>query len=331
MSGTSKRVMIGAGLLAVCIGLIVMDSFINAPIGLLAIVLAAGVGGTIELKKLLKGLGLEVQFESLAAATAFLFATLLLPLGKQSYVPFAHFERCALLSVFVLLLALATQALWYRPRVKQTVNQKLDGGEGAGEGGINPGTSVSIRTVREELGEPVSPEALSKRFGGTLFAFVYLWLPAATVFALGSAQTGGLALVLFLVLVCRIGADSGAYFVGRWRKAAGKSTPFATHISPNKTREGVIGGLAAATLMGFLCSLVLPGIEQHLPWYFAIVAGFALGVVAIHGDLLASALKRAAGVKDSGAFLPEFGGVIDIVDGLLLAGPALYLIIRIGG
>lgn len=345
MKETPKRILIGIGLLAVCVGLLVMDEAIQTPIGLLVIVVAAAIGATLELRGLLKGLNLEVQQIPLAAAAVFLFGGMLLYAPNSSHGVFMYFERFALLSIFVLLIALATHALWmqkhpeplFSRRAKAVVSDPSEA-ESAGDSAASP--SVATTPVEEsEASKPeelITPDLLTQGFGGTLLAFVYIWLPAATVFAMGANPTGGMALVLFLIITSRLGADSGAYLIG---KKYGKA-PFAAHITQGiaedgskiggkKTREGVVGGVVLAVVFASVSWFALPDLFKHLNLAGAIFAGLIVAGVTIHGDLLASAIKRAAGVKDSGKFLPEFGGVLDIVDGLLLAGPALYLILRL--
>lgn len=133
----------------------------------------------------------------------------------------------------------------------------------------------------------------------------------------------GLWLIVWLVVVVRLGADSCAYFVG---KAMGKRK-LIPHVSPGKTVEGFIGGLVGATLLGWGAYALMPGLSQVFTTVEVLVMGAAMGLVAPIGDLAASALKRGAGVKDSGKLLPEFGGSLDLIDGFLLAGPALYLVL----
>ncbi len=108
--------------------------------------------------------------------------------------------------------------------------------------------------------------------------------------------------------------DTGAYLVGR---AIGRR-PFMPWISPKKTLEGVLGGCIAATAAVALVLLALS--DNPLE---ALVLGPLLGAAAQAGDLAESLLKRAAGVKDSGAFLPGHGGILDRIDSILFAAPAL--------
>jgi len=135
-----------------------------------------------------------------------------------------------------------------------------------------------------------------------------------------AARTQGRALLLFAVF-CVIAADVGAYFSGHlWGRRK-----LAPAISPGKTWEGVLGGAAAAVVLGAVyAALWLPDTGPGL----GAVLGLALAAVSVAGDLLESALKRAAGVKDSGGVLPGHGGVLDRVDGILPA-VALFLLLRV--
>lgn len=115
-------------------------------------------------------------------------------------------------------------------------------------------------------------------------------------------------------------ADTAAYFGGR---AFGKR-PLAPKISPNKTIEGGISALIAATIVAPIYSRwVLPG-GWEFGWAAAIGFGFVVGVFAIIGDLVESALKRECGVKDSGTILPGHGGVLDRLDSLLWSIPTAF-------
>jgi phosphatidate cytidylyltransferase len=124
--------------------------------------------------------------------------------------------------------------------------------------------------------------------------------------------------VLLGILAVAAG-DTFAYFVGR---AFGK-TPLAPRVSPNKTVEGAVGGLAASILIAAVYAAVfLPGIRTG----FILVAAAILGAAGQGGDLFESMLKRAAGVKDSGTLLPGHGGMLDRADAMIAAGPVLHLL-----
>lgn len=155
--------------------------------------------------------------------------------------------------------------------------------------------------------------------GGTLLAFVYLGLMFGLILALRREFTAWhVAWMLLTVKAC----DIGAYFTG---KSIGrrKLIPW---LSPGKTWEGLGGGVVFSTLVGsvglwYLASNDLqawPGVGMSL------VPGFLFGLAGQAGDLLASLMKRDAGIKDSGRILPGFGGVLDVVDSPILVAPLAY-------
>lgn len=124
---------------------------------------------------------------------------------------------------------------------------------------------------------------------------------------------------IFLGLTAVFGGDISAYFVGT---SFGKR-PLSKTISPNKTVEGAVGGLAASVVLGTGYGLVfLHGVP---PWFLSL-ASAVVGIAGQAGDLFESLLKRAAGVKDSGAILPGHGGMFDRADAVISAGPVLYLL-----
>jgi phosphatidate cytidylyltransferase len=133
----------------------------------------------------------------------------------------------------------------------------------------------------------------------------------------------GIALVLALSVACAF-SDVGAFIVGR---TFGRN-PLAPRLSPNKTREGVIGNVigAAVGLVVFAPALVP---TFGVPFVVALVPLVAAG--ALWGDLLESAAKREAGVKDAGRWLPGFGGILDRIDSLLITVALGYWIARLWG
>ncbi len=153
-------------------------------------------------------------------------------------------------------------------------------------------------------------------------------------------ESNGPSLVIFLLLVVWAG-DVSAYYVGRaWGRRK-----LAPALSPGKSWEGAVASLAgsllvAAALVGLAAleqepwnSVLLSWLERACPaailsfpddlWYWLVLAAI-VNVAAQVGDLAESALKRSAGVKDSGSILPGHGGVLDRIDALLLAAPALW-------
>jgi len=134
--------------------------------------------------------------------------------------------------------------------------------------------------------------------------FFYALLPALAL--LWIRERAGLNLLIWVFIVTW-STDIGAYFAGR---TFGKRK-LAPSISPNKTVEGLWGGVAATALLGGAWVLVT-GLETAL-----LVLAPLLAIAAQAGDLFESGMKRRAGVKDSGAWLPGHGGVLDRLDGLV--------------
>jgi|SRR5882762_371844 len=121
--------------------------------------------------------------------------------------------------------------------------------------------------------------------------------------------------VLLFALVLTWAGDTAAYFVGR---AIGNH-PLAPHLSPKKTWEGSIASLGASLAVGLGFSRWISVALPHV----LIMAGLA-NVAGQVGDLLESAYKRSAGIKDSGSILPGHGGVLDRIDALILAIPVVW-------
>lgn len=113
-------------------------------------------------------------------------------------------------------------------------------------------------------------------------------------------------------------ADTGAYYAGR---TFGRHL-LAPTVSPKKTWEGVVGGIAAAALVAVVWWAVSD--SGLAPWHWIVLAVFA-GVLGPAGDLFESMLKRSAGVKDSAAWLPGHGGFLDRFDALAFVAPPAWL------
>ncbi|WHO40315.1 phosphatidate cytidylyltransferase [Sphingobium sp. AP49] len=149
----------------------------------------------------------------------------------------------------------------------------------------------------------------------------YICVPVMALLYLRGQQPDGHGLLLaFWALGLVWATDIGAYFAGR--SIGGPK--LAPRISPSKTWSGLGGGVLAALLTGFLLYRF-----ADLPIQLAAASGL-LAVAAQLGDLLESAMKRRAGVKDSGKLLPGHGGVMDRLDGVVAAAPLaalLYLVL----
>jgi phosphatidate cytidylyltransferase len=149
---------------------------------------------------------------------------------------------------------------------------------------------------------------LVRRRGAVWYAsgFLYALIPALALLWIRERDAHGLELLIWVFIVTW-STDIGAYFAGR-RFGRRKLAPA---ISPGKTVEGLYGGIAAATLLGGAWALAT-GLGVAL-----LALAPVLAVAAQAGDLFESGMKRRAGVKDSGTWLPGHGGVLDRLDGLV--------------
>jgi phosphatidate cytidylyltransferase len=161
-----------------------------------------------------------------------------------------------------------------------------------------------------------------RRISATLLAVLYPGAGGALILALRITH-GTAVLVVFLAGVK--GMDIAAYFTG---KAIGrhKMIPW---LSPGKSWEGLIGGTVVAAAGGAALSAACGASATGLPWIQAALFGALVGLAGQVGDLCESLLKRSARVKDSGAVLPEFGGVLDVLDSPLLAAPVAHVLLWI--
>jgi len=144
----------------------------------------------------------------------------------------------------------------------------------------------------------------------------FIYPTAGMLFMLTMYQEYGVLALLWLLAVVAF-TDVGAYVVG---KSIGK-TPFC-ETSPNKTMEGVVGGVVVATIAGAFFGLPI------VDFGVGFVISLAVAVTSIFGDLFESSLKRAAGVKDSGDILPGHGGILDRIDGYLFGGIVMLVLLR---
>ncbi len=152
----------------------------------------------------------------------------------------------------------------------------------------------------------------------TIFGVVYILVLGSFVLKVRYLPDVGPEAVLYLVLAAK-GTDMFAFFTGRFLGSR-KLIPW---ISPGKTVAGAVGGILGAIGITFAFAL---GTDLGLvfPWRVALPLGIIVGLSAMAGDLVESLIKRSAAVKDSGGLVPEFGGVLDIIDCILFVAPAIY-------
>lgn len=178
------------------------------------------------------------------------------------------------------------------------------------------------------------PQARSaERLAFSVLILAYLGLPLAFMVSLrllclenlGPEQAGrghlGILPLVSLVAVVK-GGDIAAYLVG---SAIGKNR-MAPLLSPGKTWEGAVASLAGSLFVAWLVFERWPQPVAARPWGGWPVFGIAVGLAGMLGDLAESLLKREAGLKDSGQSLGGMGGVLDLVDSLLLAAPVAWVL-----
>ncbi len=192
----------------------------------------------------------------------------------------------------------------------------------SGDSGVTIVAIISVLTIMlwyllgAERDRPVVNIAVS------LLVFGYTAMAASSA-ALLLRPRDGVGL-LFAAIACTVGYDVVGYFVGSF---LGRNK-LAPEISPNKTVEGLAGGMLGAVLMG---AVVFGKITWH-PWTtlaHGAMVGIVVAVAAPLGDLVESMMKRDLGMKDMGTLLPGHGGVLDRIDSMLFSVPAVFLLARL--
>ena len=164
--------------------------------------------------------------------------------------------------------------------------------------------------------------AVSTTMATILYAPFLLNFVTKLLFGLGG---DGRYLVLYMILVVK-STDIGAFFIG---SAIGRHKVF-PRISPAKTWEGSLGGVIVATVLSTVTGLITGGDFGviHLSLAHSVLLGILLSVTGVFGDLIESMFKRSAQIKDSGTWIRGMGGILDVIDSLILAAPILYLYCR---
>ena len=171
-------------------------------------------------------------------------------------------------------------------------------------------------------------QAMLPSLGNSLIGQLYIAVPLALTIRLTlvvdpvSSMTQFNGLLLLAIFIFIWVNDTGAYLVGsRWGKRR-----LAPNISPKKSVEGSIGGLLLVLLSAVILRLLL---FPELSWLRILLIAAVVAIFGTIGDLFESSLKRQAGVKDSGKLIPGHGGILDRIDSLLLAVPAVYLLLAV--
>lgn len=167
------------------------------------------------------------------------------------------------------------------------------------------------------------PGRTMAKISGTVLAVAYIGLLGSFTVQMRwfEGHLQGILALVFLIATAK-GADTGAYTLGR---IAGRHKLW-PRLSPHKTVEGALGGLA----FGVGAALLVAAIAHywlHVPtldWPYAAIYGLIVAAVAQLGDLMESMIKRDCERKDASQAVPGFGGVLDVIDSLIFAGPVAY-------
>ena len=168
------------------------------------------------------------------------------------------------------------------------------------------------------------PGGVTGNIAAAIFVLVYVGLMLS--FAIQMRISWGLGALVSMLLVVKMG-DIGAYAVGRLI-GRHKMSP---RISPGKTIEGGVGAMVFSCGTAWVAGVWIAGAavpssaSGGTPWWGWLAYGLLVGAAGMVGDLAESLLKRDVGRKDSSTWLPGFGGVLDIVDSVLLAAPVAWI------
>ena len=180
--------------------------------------------------------------------------------------------------------------------------------------------SVTVWIIIELVFTPKNELSKFTPLGFGLFGMVWIIWSLAHM-TLIKELPDGTALLFFLLFVISF-SDIFAYFGG---KRFGKSM-LAPTISPKKTWEGSFFGVVGGGIVG----AVFGEITMSMFWLYGMLLAMVLAVVGQFGDLIESKIKRLCNVKDSGKILPGHGGILDRIDGHMLAAPVFYYLLKLG-
>jgi phosphatidate cytidylyltransferase len=160
--------------------------------------------------------------------------------------------------------------------------------------------------------------AVLPRAAALSFTAIYPGILGAIIVIIASEPRYSTASLLSFCLLA-FGNDSLAWLVGI---TLGRRRGIVA-VSPNKSLAGFIGGMCGSIGIAFGCAALFPG-AIDAPWWSILTFGIVIGAAVIVGDLFESALKRSAGIKDSGSAVPGRGGFLDSFDSLLFSAPVFY-------
>lgn len=161
------------------------------------------------------------------------------------------------------------------------------------------------------------PRYKIKDVGATLLTLIYIGWSLSNILAIRNLENGFLLIVFLFLIIWS--SDTGAYFTGRF---LGKHK-LAVQLSPKKTKEGAVGGLALSLIVGLIFNMYF----QLIPLGKAIIFSLIVSIAGQLGDLIESGFKRLAGVKDAGNIIPGHGGILDRFDSTITAAPVFFFLL----
>lgn len=177
---------------------------------------------------------------------------------------------------------------------------------------------MAIRTVLQGDAQDYLSRTSKIQWALMICVYALSHVPALLLIPLPGGDVAGIKLVLYFLTVVQL-SDILQYVFGKifGRHAASPK------ISPNKTAEGLVGGVFSATLVGMLLAPMTP-----FSWWQSGVISLLITLLGVYGGLVMSAIKRDQGVKDYGVSLPGHGGILDRVDSLCFSAPVFFHVVR---
>jgi phosphatidate cytidylyltransferase len=177
---------------------------------------------------------------------------------------------------------------------------------------------MAIRTVLQGDAQDYLSRTSKIQWALMICVYALSHVPALLLIPFPGGDIVGIKLMLFLLTVVQL-SDILQYVFG---KLFGRH-PVSPQISPNKTIEGLVGGVMTASLVGILLAPMTP-----FSWWQSGVISLLINLLGVYGGLVMSAIKRDQGVKDYGVFLPGHGGILDRVDSLCFSAPVFFHVVR---
>ncbi len=198
--------------------------------------------------------------------------------------------------------------------------------EAAVPGVFVAGFGLALLAAFLPLAFPRNAEAIGislSRSAARAFPLLYPGLLSASIVLIAELPGSSTAALIWFALLV-FGNDSAAWAVGMM---AGRHRGVVA-VSPNKSAEGFLGAYGGSLAAAFLGPVLYPGLLSGRSWELVLL-GLLVGTAVIAGDLFESALKRSAGIKDSGSVIPGRGGFLDTFDSILFAAPVFYAAVTI--